>query len=74
MHVLRYADDGPPSTVKPLAGSHGAQVYEGWAVLQGREPDGGVRAGWFYGTDWWSEGRFFQSEITDYHLLIGANR
>ena len=42
VHALRYADDGPPSTVKPLAGSHGAQVYEGWAVLQGEEPDGGV--------------------------------
>jgi len=42
VRVLRYADDGPPSTVKPMAGVRGAQVYEGWAVLQGREPAGGV--------------------------------
>lgn len=42
VHVLRYADDGPPSTVKPLAGRSEAQVYEGWAVLLDREPDGGV--------------------------------
>jgi len=30
------------------------------------------RAGWFYGTDRWSEGEFFRSEITDFHLVTEA--
>jgi hypothetical protein len=31
------------------------------------------RAGCFYGTDRWSEGQFFRSEITDYHLVTGTS-
>jgi hypothetical protein len=29
------------------------------------------RAGWFLGTDRWSEGEFFRCEITDYELVTG---
>jgi hypothetical protein len=29
------------------------------------------RAGWFYGSDRWSEGEFFRSEITGYELVAG---
>jgi hypothetical protein len=27
------------------------------------------RAGWFYGTDRWSEGEFFRYQVTDFHLV-----
>ena len=30
------------------------------------------RAGWFYGTDRWSEGEFFRYEFTDFHLVTPA--
>jgi uncharacterized protein DUF6544 len=31
------------------------------------------RAGWFYGTDRWSEGEFFRYEFTDFHLVTPAS-
>jgi hypothetical protein len=42
--VLRYADEGPPSTAKRTRlEPFGGDVYEGWAVLEGdRDPSDGV--------------------------------
>ncbi len=46
----------------------------GYSTFDGVTIPSGGRAGWFYGTGRWSEGEFFRSEITQYHLVAEASR
>jgi len=53
-------------------GSHpfGFEVT-GYATFDGVSIPSAGRAGWFFGTDRWSEGEFFRSEILGYELVRG---
>ena len=46
----------------------------GYSTFDGVTIPSSGRAGWFHGTDRWSEGEFFRSEITEYHLVTGTSR
>jgi hypothetical protein len=41
----------------------------GYTTFGGVSIPSAGRAGWFCGTDRWSEGEFFRSEITEYHVV-----
>jgi len=44
------------------------------ATFDGISIPSASRAGWFYGTDRWSDGEFFRSEIVRYELVVAPVR
>ncbi len=41
----------------------------GYSTFDGVSIPSAGDAGWFFGTDRWDDGRFFKSEISDFHLV-----
>jgi hypothetical protein len=44
----------------------------GYSAFDGVTIPSAGRAGWFYGTERWSEGEFFRYQFTDFHLVTPA--